>query len=245
MALPTRARFWATKTGGPCPPSFPHSYSLPSGSLHKPLIFIHQRVDRRSKKIAIPWPPEWKPQSQKTIHRSYISAKQLFVKESESEGHSVVSNSLRLHGLYSPWYSPGQNTGVGSLCLFQGSNPDLPHCRWILYQLSHKGSPRVLEWVAYPFSSKSSWPRNWTGVSWIAGRFFTNWAIREEKMHIAEGNPWKSWYVLNEIKRCSSTILHGHGSTGPHAPCCCRDHAPCNPTFLCISEKNPRSWNLT
>ena len=43
------------------------------------------------------------------------------------------------------WNSPGQNTGVGSLSLLQGifptqgSNPGLPHCRWILYQLSHKG----------------------------------------------------------------------------------------------------------
>ena len=50
----------------------------------------------------------------------------------------------------SPWNSPGQNTGVGSLSLFQGifptqgSNPGLPHCRWILYQLSHKGSPGIL-----------------------------------------------------------------------------------------------------
>ena len=46
-----------------------------------------------------------------------------------------------------PWNSPGQNTGVGSLSLLQGifptqgSNPGLPHCRRILYQLSHKGSP--------------------------------------------------------------------------------------------------------
>ena len=61
----------------------------------------------------------------------------------------------------------------------QGSNPGLPHCRRILYQLSHKGSLRILEWVAYPFSSGSSPPRNWTGVSWIAGRFFTNWAMRQ------------------------------------------------------------------
>ena len=59
---------------------------------------------------------------------------------------------------YSPWNSLGQNTGVGSLFLLQGifptqwSHPGLPHCRWILYQLSHKGSPRILEWVAYPFS---------------------------------------------------------------------------------------------
>ena len=42
----------------------------------------------------------------------------------------------------------------------QGLNPGLPHCGWILYQLSHKGSPRILEWVAYPFSSGSSQPRN-------------------------------------------------------------------------------------
>ena len=93
------------------------------------------------------------------------------------------------HGLYSPWNSPGQNTEVGSLSLLQGifptlgSNPGFPHCRWILYQLSHKGSPGILEWGAYrgayTFSSRSSWPRNQTGVSCTAGRFCTNWAIRE------------------------------------------------------------------
>ena len=64
--------------------------------------------------------------------------------DSESESRSVLSDSLRLHGLYSPWNSPGQNTGVGSLSLLQGifptqgSNSCLPHCRWILYQLSHR-----------------------------------------------------------------------------------------------------------
>ena len=71
----------------------------------------------------------------------------LYVHESESESHSVVSDSLWLRGLYSSWNSLGQNTGVGSLSLLQGlfptqgSNPGLPHCRWILYQLSHKGIP--------------------------------------------------------------------------------------------------------
>ena len=88
-------------------------------------------------------------------------------------------------GLYSTWNAPGQNTGVGSLSLLegifptQGTNPGLSHCRWILYQLSHKGSPRILECITYPFSSGSSWLRNRTGVSCIAGRFFTNWAMRE------------------------------------------------------------------
>ena len=54
----------------------------------------------------------------------------------------------------------------------QGSNPGLLSCRRILYQLRHKGSPRILKWVANPFSSGSSPPRNWTSVSWIAGGFF-------------------------------------------------------------------------
>ena len=75
-----------------------------------------------------------------------------------------------------PRNSPGQNTGVGSLSLLQGIfptqglNSGLLHCRQILYQLSHKGNPRTLEWVA--FSRGSSWPRNQTRVSCIAGRFF-------------------------------------------------------------------------
>ena len=91
------------------------------------------------------------------------------------ESCSVVSDSLQPHGLYSPWNSPGQNTGAGSLSLLQGIfptqglNPALLHCRQILYQLSHKGSPRILEWVAYPFSSRSFQPRNRTRVSCIAG----------------------------------------------------------------------------
>ena len=57
--------------------------------------------------------------------------------ESESESHSVMSNSWRPHGLYRPWNSPGQNTGVGNLSLLQrifltqGLNPGLPQCRQI------------------------------------------------------------------------------------------------------------------
>jgi len=87
---------------------------------------------------------------------------------------SVVSDSFRPRGLgftrpLCPWNFPGKNTGVGSCSLLQGifptqgsnpgqgifptqgSNPGLPHCTWILYQLSRKGNSRILEWVAYPF----------------------------------------------------------------------------------------------
>ena len=63
---------------------------------------------------------------------------------------------------------PGKpkNTGVSSLSLLQGTfltqelNQGLLHCRRILYQLSHQGIPRILEWVAYAFSKGSSQPRN-------------------------------------------------------------------------------------
>ena len=65
-------------------------------------------------------------------------------KEGRSENHSVISDSLQLHRLYSPWNSPGQNTGVGSHSLLQGILPtqelnwDPLPCRWILYQLSYQ-----------------------------------------------------------------------------------------------------------
>ena len=92
---------------------------------------------------------------------------------SEMKVAHLCSTLLRPHELYSPWNSPGQNSEVGSLLFLQGIfptqglNQSLPHCRRILYQLSHKGSSRVLEWVAYPFSRGSSRPRSWTGVSCI------------------------------------------------------------------------------
>ena len=124
-----------------------------------------------------------------------------------------MSDSLP-HVLYSPWNSPDQNIGVDSLSLLQGvfptqgSNPGLPHCRQILYELSCKGSPRILEWVAHPFFSRSSQPRNWTWVSCIAGRFFTNWAIREAllayKVRAIRHHLWTRKWTLTryQISQC-------------------------------------------
>ena len=87
--------------------------------------------------------------------------------------------------IYSSCNSPGQNTGVGSCSLLQrifptqGSNPGLLHCRLILHLLSLWGSPRILEWVAYPFSRGSFPPRNRTRIFCIAGGFLTSWATKE------------------------------------------------------------------
>ena len=81
--------------------------------------------------------------------------------------------------------SPASLLECVAMASFRGSyqakriNPGLPLCRQILYHLSHKGSSRMLECVAYPFSRGSSQPRNRTGVSCIAGRFFTSWATKE------------------------------------------------------------------
>ena len=71
----------------------------------------------------------------------------------------------------SPWNSPGQNTGVGSLSLVQGmfptlgSNPGLPHCRQIPCQLSHEGSPSHRTEVSYIKILKALL---WTGVTLLS-----------------------------------------------------------------------------
>ena len=101
-----------------------------------------------------------------------------------------MSDSLGPHRLeparlLCPWDSSGKNTGVGchfllqELFLTQGLNPYLLRCGQILHHLGHQQSPRILEWVTYPFPRESSGPQNRTGVSCIAGGFFTSLATRE------------------------------------------------------------------
>ena len=150
----------------------------------------------------------------------------------ESESCSVVSNSLWPHGLYSPWNFPGQNTVVGSLSLLRGIfptqelNPGLLHCRQILYQLSYKGSSRILVWVAYPVSSRFSQPRNRTGVPCIAGGFFSNWTIRETwyicVYHIKRKMWYTSWVELSWVEFSHSVVsdsLRPHGPQHARPPC--------------------------
>ena len=81
------------------------------------------------------------------VHCSHQVAKVLEIQLQHQSFQWIVSNSLQPHGLYSPWNSPGQNTGVGSLSLLQlifptqELNQDLLHCRWVLNQLSYQGEP--------------------------------------------------------------------------------------------------------
>ena len=91
--------------------------------------------------------------------RIYAMILKLTVKEKVAQSCLTLCDP---HGLYSPWNSPDQNTKLGSFSPLQGifptqgSNPGLLYCMQMLYQLSHEGSPRILEWVACPFSSRSS-----------------------------------------------------------------------------------------
>ena len=117
----------------------PMDYSLPGSSVHG----ISQAKILKWVPFTSPgdlpdlyWQTDSLPLSQQGSLTSYISnlisLKPCF--NCEGESHSVVSNSVA-HGPHSPWNSPGQNTGVGSLSLLQGifptqgSNPGLPHCR--------------------------------------------------------------------------------------------------------------------
>ena len=92
--------------------------------------------------------------------------------QSETESHSVMSDSLQPRGLYNLWNSPGQNTGVGSLSLLQGIfptqgfYPGLPHCRQILYQPSHKRSTHAFKHSTDPNQDRGS-DKNCTGKSRI------------------------------------------------------------------------------
>ena len=99
------------------------------------------------------------------------------VKMPLSEWKVTQSDSLWPRGLYSWWNSPGQNTGVGSCSLLQAIfptqelDPGLPHCRKILYQLSHQGSP--FSWVQFSHSVMSNSATPWTAAR-QASLFITN-----------------------------------------------------------------------
>ena len=95
---------------------------------------------------------------------------------------------------------------MGSLSLLQGifltqgSNPGLPHCRQILYQLSHKGPPRILKWVACPFCSGSAFPTQESNPGLLTAEgFITGGAIREAQ------------YLLRPAIHCRITLISLHG----------------------------------
>ena len=107
--------------------------------------------------------------------------------------------------------SPVKNTGESCHALLQGifptqrSNPGLPHCRQILYHLSHQGSPSILEWVAYPFSRGSSWFRERTCVSYVfcTGRLVLYISATWEA-HIFHSSGHMSIAIIDQVDQSSN-----------------------------------------
>ena len=120
-----------------------------------PSIFLSIRVLSNESILPIRWPKYWSFSfsiSPSNEHSGLISFRIDWFDLLAVQG--TFKSLLQYHSSKSidssALSSLGQNTGVGSLSLLQGifptqgSNPGLPHCRRILYQLSHKGSPRIL-----------------------------------------------------------------------------------------------------
>ena len=103
---------------------------------------------------------------------------------------SVESNSLQPHGLSVPGILQARILEWVAIPFSRWFpnpeiEPGLLYCRRILYCLYHQGSPRILDWVAYIFSSGSYWPRNRAGVSCITGKIlYTSWATREASLSL-------------------------------------------------------------
>ena len=123
----------------------------------------------------------------------------------KSESGSAVSNSLRPHRLCSPWNSPGQNTGVGSISLLQGIfptqgwNPGLPHCGWILYQLSPQGSPTTSDFQENHFLP---FPRHWG-----RGHVTCHQLLEQGTTHLVVNLHFLSWCLAGEKPKRGLTGL--------------------------------------
>ena len=141
----------------------------------------------------------------------------------ENESLSVLSNFLQSPGLYSPWHSPSQNTGVGSLYVLQGifpihgSNPGLLHYRRIFYQLSHKGQRR--QWhptpVLLPGKSmdRGAWQTAVHGVAksgeWLSDFPFTFHFHALEKETATHSSVF-AWRIPGTVKPGGLSSLGSH-----------------------------------
>ena len=116
-----------SRTGGQILPRVPPGKSKPSGILALILLVAEAVFPLQFRMGSIPYQidPLWGGASPTNTKETGLSLLKY-------QSHSVVSNSLRPHGLYSPWNSPGQNTGVGSFPFSRG--PSQPRDRT---QVSH------------------------------------------------------------------------------------------------------------
>ena len=159
-----------------------------------------------------------------------------------------MSDSLQPHGLYSPWNSPGQNTGVGFQALLQGifptqgSNPGLQNFRWILYRLSHQGSPGL-------WDHKQSDPTEWqahascfhilsflsSGLTFLP-EFPQGSSAHIKGCHADDCDKLVYWYQFSWVQSVSHVQLFA-------TPWTQHTRLPCpSPTPRAYSNSSPSSW---
>ena len=94
----------------------------------------------------------------------------------------------------------------------QSSNYVWPHGLWptrLLYPWDSQA--RILQWIAMPFSRRSFWPRDWTRISHISGKFFTTWVTREAPyiyIWLSEEQDWTYLYICTYI--CTYMYMYVH-----------------------------------
>ena len=91
----------------------------------------------------------------------------------------------------------------------QGLNPHLPHCRQILYRLSHQGSPRILEWAAYPFPGDLSDP----GIE--LGSLYCRWILYQLSY---QGNPTVAAAAAAKSLQLCPTLFDPIDGSPPGSP---------------------------
>ena len=124
--------------------------------------------------------------SQKEKHQQYINAyimesrrmvlTNLFTEQQRRRTHRGQTYAQGLERRGRGWDEWRERHGCSNVKVTQSC---LTLCNPMDYTAHGILQARILDWVAFPFSIRSSQPRNWTGVSCIAGGFFTNWAISE------------------------------------------------------------------
>ena len=134
----------------------------------------------------------------------------------------VASSCLTLCDPMGPWNSPGQNSRVGSCSLLQGifptqgSNPCLPHCKWILYQLSHQGREMsvicTVVWTFFGIAFLWDWNERWHfPVLWPKDTLGKGWFTSQVEQSLAASHFITLFRVVTQFKIyeiCFSGICH-------------------------------------
>ena len=116
-----------------------------------------------------------------------------------------------------PLAPPGKSQVLGTqVCLTLCDPRDCGQPGSSVHEISQT---RILEWVAFPFSRGSSWPKDWTWVSSIVGRFFTIWATRESSQELDRLTFFPSDKLNTQFELLRSEhLMGGHVGSSPSTP---------------------------